>query len=287
MPGESPTYYLPVPCLDIYSASDLITSQFRSQIQYMHCANMENGEGIQLQSHNEFYAQEGGTDFLFAVNTCAALQAITGKDNCYTQAESEALLYDFTVNTKVSSQFFSPKTYIDNGERMNSEFSLETFQLSTAQVSLARYEVQQEHNSFSNRVIYNDQFFTSMLLGTQDVITYSPQIDAIKTYPTSDLKKFIASVPYSEILYAPLAIEFTQAQSEINSSFIRFTLYEVLQKFGSYLAFILRFTGLLIGSFQKHSIDNSMIKKLYSAEPTKDEEDEMAYDMDMFDNSKT
>ena len=43
----------------------------------------------------------------------------------------------------------------------------------------------------------------------------------------------------------------------------------MLQSFGSYLAFIIRFTGLILGGFQKHSIDNSMIKKLYSAKTEK------------------
>ena len=40
------------------------------------------------------------------------------------------------------------------------------------------------------------------------------------------------------------------------------------------MAFCLRFTGLVLARYQKHSIDDSLIKKLYSAEKPKDEEED-------------
>lgn len=88
-------------------------------------------------------------------------------------------------------------------------------------------------------------------------------------------------------IFAPLSLQFTQSQVTESSSTVRLSLYEVLQKFGSYLAFVIRFTALMIGSFQKHSIDNSMIKKLYSANPDKTNEDKLMDTIGLFEDQKS
>ena len=44
------------------------------------------------------------------------------------------------------------------------------------------------------------------------------------------------------------------------------------QKFGSYLALVLRFTYYFLAPFQSFNLHNSMIKKLYSADPDDDEQ---------------
>ena len=54
---------------------------------------------------------------------------------------------------------------------------------------------------------------------------------------------------------------------------MREAISNTFQRFGSYLALMLRFIGYVLGSFQKHSIDNSMIKKLYSQGNDGDEDD--------------
>jgi len=68
--------------------------------------------------------------------------------------------------------------------------------------------------------------------------------------------------------------KFNQAQEKQTLKFTRLPLYEVFQKFGSYLAFIIRFSTMLLAGFQKHSIDDSIIKKIYSAERVKGEDEE-------------
>ena len=45
------------------------------------------------------------------------------------------------------------------------------------------------------------------------------------------------------------------------------------QKFGSYLALVLRFTYYFLAPFQSFNLHNSMIKKLYSADPEEDEKE--------------
>ena len=42
-------------------------------------------------------------------------------------------------------------------------------------------------------------------------------------------------------------------------------------KFGSYLALVLRFTYYFLAPFQSFNLNNSMIKKLYSADPSDDQ----------------
>ena len=39
------------------------------------------------------------------------------------------------------------------------------------------------------------------------------------------------------------------------------------------MGFLVRFTGFWLASFQKHAIDNSMIKKLYSSNVDKKDDD--------------
>ena len=55
---------------------------------------------------------------------------------------------------------------------------------------------------------------------------------------------------------------------------------DAFRSFGSYLAFILRFTNYIIGEFQAFSLDNSMIKKLYSADRDKNSKTEKREEKD-------
>ena len=50
-------------------------------------------------------------------------------------------------------------------------------------------------------------------------------------------------------------------------------------RFGSYLALVLRCTYYFLAEFQRFSLDNSMIKKLYSADPEDEEENSKKLDV--------
>ena len=54
---------------------------------------------------------------------------------------------------------------------------------------------------------------------------------------------------------------------------MRLAIYEVFKQFGSYLAFVIRFTVLLLSGFQSHSLADSLVKRLYSAEKEKKDEE--------------
>ena len=69
-----------------------------------------------------------------------------------------------------------------------------------------------------------------------------------------------------------LSMSFSQATTEKKYSATRNSVEASFRLFGSYLALILRFTGYLLSSFQRFSIDNSMIKKLYTADDDSDDD---------------
>ena len=68
--------------------------------------------------------------WFFIVNTCDSLSKYTMKTDCYSEQSSMDILSDFLISTKISNEFFSTKTFIENGSLMNSVFRQETFQLS-------------------------------------------------------------------------------------------------------------------------------------------------------------
>ena len=73
---------------------------------------------------------------------------------------------------------------------------------------------------------------------------------------------------------AALSVSFAQSTIETSTSSVRLTVYQVFQSFGSYLAFVIRFTVLILGGFQSHSLADSLVKRLYSAEKEKKEEED-------------
>ena len=64
-------------------------------------------------------------------------------------------------------------------------------------------------------------------------------------------------------------MSFSQGQTQQKDSSVRLAIYEVFKQFGSYLAFVIRFTTLILSGFQSHSLADSLAKRLYSAERDK------------------
>ena len=89
---------------------------------------------------------------------------------------------------------------------------------------------------------------------------------------------------------SPLVYKFTQSQQTESRTYIRLSSYDVFQWFGSYLSFIIDFTVLILAGWQKHSMDDSIIKKIYSAEridhdDCSDDEEEHKKDDSPIDNT--
>ena len=59
-------------------------------------------------------------------------------------------------------------------------------------------------------------------------------------------------------------MKFTTAGRSLATTSTREAVANTFQRFGSYLALILRFVGYVLGAYQRFSLDNSMTKKLYN-----------------------
>ena len=78
MPDNSLKFYKPVPCLDIYTESDL-SPQFIDQIQDMQCADMQ-GDPMMIQNAGRISGVSYSWNFI--IDTCEELSKYTGATNC-------------------------------------------------------------------------------------------------------------------------------------------------------------------------------------------------------------
>ena len=63
--------------------------------------------------------------YYFVLDTCEHIKNLTHgtlSRNCKTYEESIDIIDKIYIQTKISTQFFSPVTYDENGGKMNSEF---------------------------------------------------------------------------------------------------------------------------------------------------------------------
>ena len=71
---------------------------------------------------------------------------------------------------------------------------------------------------------------------------------------------------------AAFSFTFLQSQNEEYKEYIRGDLASSFVQFGSYLGLVLTCTYAALATFQSFSIENSMIKKLYSTENQNEDE---------------
>ena len=121
---HEPTFHEAVPCTDVsYIDVDGVTSQTYNEIKGQYCANRGNVylQGGDTTGNNVF--SDGM--YYFAVDTCEHMKSVTGntlKTECKTQEQSIAIIDKVYIQNKISTQFFSPVTYLLNDNKMNSEF---------------------------------------------------------------------------------------------------------------------------------------------------------------------
>ncbi len=97
-----------------------------------------------------------GFHWYFLIDTCTALAPYTGATDCIEDDKVRAIMNEFIVTTKTTSQFFSEKTYIDNDYNVDSEYLIERFVLSKSLAVLNHFTVEKVTNLFSNQIYYND-----------------------------------------------------------------------------------------------------------------------------------
>ena len=82
---------------------------------------------VKIQAISEFNDTMYGSEFDFIIDTCTNLKAKSGATNCAGQDAEQEVLEKIIVEFKISTKFFSPHAYIENGEQMPSFFKLDTF----------------------------------------------------------------------------------------------------------------------------------------------------------------
>lgn len=106
---------------------------FTDNLHDFWCPNTRaNGTEIKLQNYSPSNYLKSSADFFFILDTCDHLKGLTGKTDCKTEAESQAVLEDMYVDTKIGTMFFNPKNYLRNGHVMNAEFTVGRVQLTSA-----------------------------------------------------------------------------------------------------------------------------------------------------------
>jgi hypothetical protein len=158
---------------------------------------------------------------------------------------------------------------------MNSEFVANTIQLNSAVFQRQAYSIVQNKITFRNNRWINIPYMPKWDPGTK-YTAYDVSSAFNTIYPVSDRTPAeIAADLNPQDTY--FSMQFRQSSKTIATGSTREAVSNTFQRFGSYLALILRFAGYLLGAYQKFSLDNSMTKKLYNH--IKDEqEDEMRAD---------
>ena len=113
-----------------------------------------------------------------------------------------------------------------------------------------QFTIERVTNSFSNLIFYNDQLLQQMGSGTDSMVTYNAKPDLAKVQPYADIHKSIEEyVKFGAPIYAPLSVKFSQTSVEISYVATRLTIYEVMQRYGSYLAFCNFLVNILLLGF--------------------------------------
>ena len=88
------------------------------------------------------------------------MKEVTGLDfDCYTQEESIAIIDKVYVQNKISTQFFSPVTYNEQGI-MNSEFKILFHQIGKDKADRNAYTLKRTKVSFQDNWLYSNPILT-------------------------------------------------------------------------------------------------------------------------------
>jgi len=133
-------------------------------------------------------------------------------------------------------------------------------QLSPISFDRRSYNVEKFAINLKNSYVYN---FAGA--GGINEVAYKASMSSSTMFLPPNRNSMLTYSPYD----SPLSIQFLQASTSVKYSYVRGDLSGTFQRFGSYLALILRFAGYCIQDFQGFSKTNSMIKKLYTKDKKK------------------
>ena len=216
---------------------------------------------MQNQSPSNF--EEKSYDFFFVLDTCEHLAQMTGRKDCKTEDESQAVLEQMYVDTKIQTEFWNSKNFLRSGWQMNSQFVSNTIQLNSAVFQRQAYSLITNSITFRNNRWINLPYMPKWDPGLKyKAYDVSSAFNTI--YPVSDKAALPTGVDDVNPQDTYFSMQFTENTKTKTISSTREAVSNTFQRFGSYLALCLRFIGYLLGAYQRFSLDNSMTKKLYN-----------------------
>ena len=196
---------------------------------------------------------------------CEHFALYTGRTDCKSYNESLAVMNEIKIESKISHEFFNVKNYIMNGYEMNSEFMTYSMTLNKNVFQRQSYKVAKRAITLRNSYLVNWSFMEGKKL---TAYTIEPLLSTV--FPYSEQEFGESSNPKDVFI----SMQFTQSDSQFSTAAQKEALANTFQRFGSFLALSMRFAGYLVGRWQKFSLDNSMMKKLYSYGVDDDDEDD-------------
>ena len=271
-------YFDSVKCTELFSEADK-GNIFFQQIKYQYCPNTT--DKIELQNFVQQKVDENNDmTYYFIVEYCSNLKSwhLPADTVCVDINLAQEKANDLLVQVKRMNQSFQPA---DNEKE--SFFYTERVTLSGTNANFNEYNIVQNSIKYHHNLIYTDQLLETFGASMTSYTTYSMEASSSSTLPFNDFgdqaswqsntQSRLNRIAVGAQTGSPLVYKFTQSQQKQTSKFARLALYQVAQSFGSYLAFIIRFSMLMLAGWQKHSMDDSIIKKIYSAERIEDEDD--------------
>lgn len=141
-------------CNDYWDPDD-VSRMFTDNTRGFWCPDITNGTSVKLQNYSPSNYQNSTADFYFVLDTCEHLAKLTGKTDCVSEAESQAALEKMYVDTKIATQFWNSKNFLRNGHEMNTEFTPQRTQLTSAVFQRSAYYLRQNKITFRNNRFIN------------------------------------------------------------------------------------------------------------------------------------
>ena len=208
----------------------------------------------------------GKKSYYLTVDTCYRQQQLYPDKNfdCFDEQDSFDIMTSVHIETKTGVEFFSPANYqAKNKRRSEYEFKTRRYIIAQNLIDRQSFKVEKTAISFKGNLLYHNDLLSFNL---QELTTYAVLFKQDQALIKESIMYSQANYPYN----SRLSIHFTQSTQQHSYSAERSTIESSFRSFGSYLALIIRFTQLLLGKFQRFSIDKSMVKKLYTCDESDD-----------------
>ena len=157
------------------------------------------------------------------IDTCEHLSPITGKTDCKTEAESQAVLESMFASTKIQTAFWNTKNYLRNGMELNAEFAANDVQLNSAVFQRQAYNIRTNNIKFYNNRWINTPYMPKWDPG-QPIKAFDISSSFNTIYPVTSKAKLPAGKADNNPQNTYFSMKFTTAGRSLATSSVRESL---------------------------------------------------------------